>query len=58
MSIFTFTLNVLNTNAEDAKMAPEMQTARHPNLLHNPDTTGPNLYMNGLIRFVAILKKN
>jgi hypothetical protein len=42
--MLTFTLKVLRTNAADAKKLPAMHTARHPNLLQRPDTTGPENY--------------
>lgn len=61
-SIRTLTegLKVLSTNAEDAINDPAMQTARHPNLLHNADTTGPesrnrsnffNLFLNIILLY-------
>lgn len=43
MRILTVGLKVLSAKAVAAINDPEMQTARHPNLLHNADTTGPEI---------------
>lgn len=39
--MLTLVLNVESTKAQLARMAPAMQTARHPYLLASADTTGP-----------------
>lgn len=41
MSILTDELNVLRTKATQDMTLPAMQTALHPYLLANADTTGP-----------------
>lgn len=41
MSILTDVLNVLSTKATQDMILPAIQTALHPYLLVNADTTGP-----------------
>lgn len=41
MSILTDVLNVLSTKATQDIILPAIQTALHPYLLANADTTGP-----------------
>lgn len=41
MSILTDVLNVLRTNATQDMILPAIQTALHPYLFANADTTGP-----------------
>lgn len=53
MSILTDVLNVLSTKATHDMILPAIQTARHPYLLANADTTGPNENkMNFFFNFV------
>lgn len=52
--IVTLLLNVDRTKAAAATNDPATHTARHPNLLHNAETTGP---ANKLIYFKNSPKK-